>query len=162
MAFILGRDWLNKNAVMLFLDLGSQWDIPKDNSGRPLSKVEYVNCQEGESDNDDNDVENFINNESNLVKPNSDVKSNAVSVSSDKDSLKINESIDEECDISSSEDDIPLFDLQKRFRGQVKIDITSDNIDSERIIWNHSCALALNLFNIVYHFFILSTLLPGT
>lgn len=52
------------------------------------------------------------------MKPNSDVKSDAVSVSSDKDSLRINESIDEECDISSSEDDIPLFDLQKRLRGQ--------------------------------------------
>lgn len=105
---------MNKNVVMLFLDLGSQWDIPKDNGGRPLYKVEYVNCQECESDNDDYDVENLTNNESNLVKLNSDVKSDAVSVSSDKDSLSINESIDEECDISSSEDDIPLFDLQKR------------------------------------------------
>lgn len=101
MAFILGRDWLNKNAVMLYLDLGSQWGIPKDNGGRPLCKLEYVNCQECESDNDDNDVENFINNESNLVKPNSDFKSDALSVSSDTDSLRNNESIDEECDISS-------------------------------------------------------------
>lgn len=101
MAFILGRDWLNKNAVMLYLDLGSQWGIPKDNGGRPLCKLENVNCQECESDNDDNDVENFINNESNLVKPNSDFKSDALSVSSDTDSLRNNESIDEECDISS-------------------------------------------------------------
>lgn len=124
---LLGRDWLNKNVVMLFLDLGSKWDISKDNGGRPLCKVEYVNCQECESDNDDNDVENvIINNESNLVKPNSDVKSDAASVSSDKDLFKINESIDEECDISSSEDDIPLFDLQRRLKGQVKIDITSE------------------------------------
>lgn len=69
-ALLLGRDWLNKNVVMLFLDLGSQWEIPKDNGGRPLCKEEYVNCQECESDNDDYDVENFINNESNLVKPN--------------------------------------------------------------------------------------------
>lgn len=109
--------------MCLFLDLGSQWDILKDNGGRPLCKVEYVNCQECESDSDDYDVENFVNNES-KVKPNSDVNSDAVSVSSDNDSLRINESIDEECDISSSEDDIPLFDLQKRLRGQVKIDIT--------------------------------------
>lgn len=130
MAFILGRDWLNKNAVMLYLDLGSQWGIPKDNGGRPLCKLEYVNCQECESDNDDNDVENFINNESNLVKPNSDFKSDALSVSSDTDSLRNNESIDEECDISSSEDDIPLFDLQTKKRGQVKID-NIRNIDSE-------------------------------
>lgn len=96
--------------------------------------IEYVNCQECESDNDDYDVGNFISNES-KVKPNSDVKSDALSVSSDKDSFKINESIDEECDISSSKDDIPLFDFQKRLRGQVKSDITSDdNIDSEYII----------------------------
>lgn len=130
MALLLGRDWLNKNVVMFFLDLGNHWDIPKDNDGRPLCKVGYVNCQECESDNDDNDVENSINNESNLVKPNSDAKSDAVSVSSDKDSLKINESNDEECDISSSEDDIPLFDLQTRKRGQVKIH-NIGNIDSE-------------------------------
>lgn len=132
MAFILGRDWLVKNAVRLNLDLGSQWDIPKDNGGRPLCKLEYVNCQECESDNDDDDVDNGINNESNSVKPNSDVKSDAVSVSSDKDSLRVKESFDEECDNSSSEDDIPLFELQKRLRGQVKNNITSDdNIDSE-------------------------------
>lgn len=55
------------------------------------------------------------------MKPNSEVKSDAVSVISDKDSLSINATIDEECDISFSEDDIPLFDLQKRLRGQVKI-----------------------------------------
>lgn len=112
--------------------------------------------QDSESDNGDADIDNDTNDESNSVKPSSDVKSDAVSVSSDKDSLRVNESFDKEHSAESDgeddnvplaqlarkyrkernnsylEDDIPLFELQKRLRGQDKNDMTSDdNIESD-------------------------------
>lgn len=128
-----------------------EWDIPKDDGGRPLRKAAYVMPQDSESDNGDADIDNDTNDESNQ-EPSSDVKSGAVSVSSDKDSLRANESFDEELsaesdgddenvplaqlarkyrkerDNSSSEDDIPLFELQKRLRGQDNNDMTFDGI----------------------------------
>lgn len=128
-----------------------EWDIPKDDGGRPLRKAAYVMPQDSESDNGDADIDNDTNDESNQ-EPSSDVKSGAVSVSSDKDSLRVNESFDEELsaesdgddenaplaqlarkyrkerDNSSSEDDIPLFELQKRLRGQDNNDMTFDGI----------------------------------
>lgn len=101
-----------------------EWDIPKDDGGRLLRKAVYVMPQD----------------------------SDAVSVSSDKDSLKVNESFDEELsaesdgdddnvplaqlarkyrkeqESSSSEDDILLFELQRRLRGQDDNDMTADDI----------------------------------
>lgn len=68
-----------------------EWDIPKDDGGRPLRKAAYVMPQDSESDN--GDIDNDTNDESNAVKPSSDVKSDAVSLSSDKDSLRVNESL---------------------------------------------------------------------
>lgn len=62
-----------------------EWDIPKDDDGRPLRKAAYVMPQDSESDNGDADIDNDTNDESNAVKPSSGVKSDAVSVSSDKD-----------------------------------------------------------------------------
>lgn len=129
-----------------------EWDIPKDDGGRLLRKAVYVMPQDSESDNGDADIDNDTNDESNTVKPSSGVKSDAVSVSSDKDSLKVNESFDEELsaesdgdddnvplaqlarkyrkerESSSSEDDILLFELQKRLRGQDDNDMTADDI----------------------------------
>lgn len=110
--------------------------------------------QDSESD-IDNDID--TNDKSNSVKQNYDVKSDAVFVSSDEDSVRVNESFDEEpsaeSDIdgddgnvplaqlarkyrkereNSSEDDIPLFQLQNRLRGQDKNDMTpDDNIESD-------------------------------
>lgn len=133
-----------------------EWDIPKDDVGRPLRKATYVMPQDSESDNGDADIDNDTNDESNAMKPSSDVKSDAVSVRSDKDSLRVNESFDEEFsaesdgdddnmplaqlarkyrkerDNSSSKGDIPLFELKKRLRIQDKNDKTSDdNIESD-------------------------------
>lgn len=82
-----------------------EWDIPQDDDGRPLRKAAYVMPQDSESDNDDDDIDNDTNDESNSVKQNSDVKSDAVSVSSDKDSLRVNESFDEELSAESDGED---------------------------------------------------------
>lgn len=122
-----------------------EWDIPKDDGGRLLRKAVYVMPQDSESDNGDADIDNDTNDESNTVKPSSGVKSDAVSVSSDKDSLKVNESFDAELSAESDgdddnvplaqlarkyrkEDDILLFELQKRLRGQDDNDMTADDI----------------------------------
>lgn len=129
-----------------------EWDIPKDDGGRPLRKAVYVMPQDPESDNGDAVIDNDTNDESNTVKPSSGVKSDAVSVTSDKDSLRVNESFDEELSAesdgdddnvpltqlarkyrkerenSSLEDDILLFELQKRLRGQDNNDMTADDI----------------------------------
>lgn len=69
-----------------------EWDLPKNNNGRPLRKAAYVMPQDSESDNEDDDINNDMNNKSNSVKQNTDVKSDDVSVNSNKDSLKVNNS----------------------------------------------------------------------
>lgn len=86
-----------------------EWDIPQDDDGRPLRKAAYVMPQDSESDNDDDDIDNDTNDESNSVKQNSDVKSDAVSVSSDKDSLRVNESFDEELSAESDGEDDNMY-----------------------------------------------------
>lgn len=95
-----------------------EWDIPKDDGGRPLRKAAYVMPQDSESDNGDADIYNETNDESNSVKTSSDVKSDAASVSSDKDSLRVNESFDEELSAESDgeDDNVPLAQLARKYR----------------------------------------------
>lgn len=129
-----------------------QWEIPKDDTGKPLRKTAYVMPQESESDDDEpQEEEEDVNNESHSAAPNSDDNSEARSVVSDQDSLMTeehhdhevlpSESEDEDDNVplaqlarqyrreredSSSEDDIPLWELQKRLRAKDNVKTDKD------------------------------------
>lgn len=64
--------------------------------------------QESESDNGDADIDNDTNDESNSVKPSCDINSDAVSVSSEKDSLRVNESFDDELAAESDGENVNI------------------------------------------------------
>lgn len=64
------------------------------------------------------------------MKPSYDVKSDAVSVSSDKDSLKGNEIVDEELSAESDGDDdnVPLAQLARKYRKERDNSSSEDDI----------------------------------
>lgn len=82
-----------------------KWNIPQDDDERLLRKAAYAMPQDSESENGDADIDNDTNDESNSVKPSSDVKSDVVSLSSDKDLLRVIESFDEEHSVESDGED---------------------------------------------------------
>jgi hypothetical protein len=141
-----------------------EWEIPKNDQGRPLRKAAYVVPPESESDTPESDGESDnperFNEENN--EQNADYESNEP-VYSDNDSLvsdqlsetemgseeeniplaKLAKKFRKERENSSSEDDIPLYELSKRLK-QRKRENTDHEVKSESDNENDELSMDVN------------------